>query len=229
MRVRPTEILVGSPARLHAPRAQHPSMPHPTRTELSSTRIAREEDGLKMALSWQGINARFERWMYAGGRPNRVARLLNRGWATAHAAGLWPSRLVTLEVRGRRTGRVISFPLVMAEYGGEHYLVSMLGQNSNWVRNVRAAGGRAVLRHGRRDAVRLTEIDADARAPILRQYLSLAPAARAFIAIDRDARVEDFERIAPCIPIFHVTSDQTSREVAARFGQPARASNPERR
>jgi deazaflavin-dependent oxidoreductase (nitroreductase family) len=148
--------------------------------------------------------------MYPGGRPNQLARLLNRGWAVAHAAGIWPSRLVTLEVRGRRTGRVISFPLVMADYGGERYLVSMLGEDSNWVRNVRAAGGHAVLRHGRRESVRLDEVDADVRAPILRRYLSLAPGPRAFFPVDRDAPIEDFEKIAPRIPVFHVTPDQPS-------------------
>jgi hypothetical protein len=47
--------------------------------------------------------------MYRDGHPNRLARTLNRGWAIAGAAGLWPSRLVTLEVRGRRTGRLLSF------------------------------------------------------------------------------------------------------------------------
>ena len=50
-----------------------------------------------------------ESWMYRDGHPNRLARTLNRGWAIAGAAGLWPSRLVTLEVRGRRTGRLLSF------------------------------------------------------------------------------------------------------------------------
>jgi hypothetical protein len=43
------------------------------------------------------------RWMYRGGRPNRVAALLNRVSAIVGSAGLWPNRLVTLEVRGRRT------------------------------------------------------------------------------------------------------------------------------
>jgi deazaflavin-dependent oxidoreductase (nitroreductase family) len=160
------------------------------------------------------MNVRFERWMYPGGRPNRLARLLNRCWAIAHAAGLWPSRLVTLEVRGRRTGRVISLPLVMTDYEGEHYLVSMLGQDSNWVRNVRAAGGHAVLRHGRRENVRLSEVDADARAPILRRYLSLAPGPRAFISVDRDAPLEDFATIAPRIPVFRVTAHQASHDPA---------------
>jgi hypothetical protein len=147
--------------------------------------------------------------MYSGRRPNRLARVLNRGWAIVHAAGMWPGRLVTLEVRGRRTGRVTSFPLVMADYGGERYLVSMLGEDSNWVRNVRAARGHAVLRHGRREAVRLSEVDACARAPILRRYLSLAPGPRAFISVDPDAPIEEFEEIAPRIPIFHVTPDQS--------------------
>jgi hypothetical protein len=33
-----------------------------------------------------------KRRMYPGGRPNRLARVLNRFWALAHAAGMWPSR-----------------------------------------------------------------------------------------------------------------------------------------
>jgi len=152
------------------------------------------------------LDARFERWMYPRGRPNRVARLLNRGWAIAHAAGLWPSRLVTLEVAGRRTGRPISFPLVMADYKGERYLVSMLGERSNWVRNVRAADGQAVLRHGRREAVRLEEVDPGARAPVLRRYYSLAPGPRAFVSVGCHAPREELEKIAPRIPVFRVTA-----------------------
>ena len=35
-----------------------------------------------------------------------------------------------------------------AVVGGKPCLVSMLGENVNWVYNLRAAGGRAVLRHG---------------------------------------------------------------------------------
>ena len=34
-------------------------------------------------------------------------------------------------------------PLVVATVGGERYLVSMLGEEVNWVRNVRAAGVRS--------------------------------------------------------------------------------------
>jgi deazaflavin-dependent oxidoreductase (nitroreductase family) len=148
------------------------------------------------------------RWLYRGGRPNLLARLLNRGSAIAHSAGIWPSRLATLEVLGRRTGNVISFPVVIADHEGERYLVAMLGEDTNWVRNVRAAGGRAVLRHGRREAVRLEEVNPEARPAILRPYLDCAPGARPHIPVDRHAPVEEFEQIAPQIPVFRVTTDQ---------------------
>lgn len=145
------------------------------------------------------------RWLYRSGRPNHLARLLNRGSAIAHSAGVWPSRLATLEVPGRRSGRVISFPVVIADYKSERYLVAMLGEDTNWVRNVRAAGGQVVLRHGRRETVRLEEVDPEARPPILRRYLDCAPGARPHIPVDRRAPVEEFERIAPQIPVFRVS------------------------
>jgi hypothetical protein len=91
--------------------------------------------------------------MYRRGGPNRLAALLNRVDALLGSSGLGPNRLVTLEVPGRRSGRLISLPVVVADYQGERYLVAMLGQDANWVRDVRAAGGRVVLRHGRSEVV----------------------------------------------------------------------------
>jgi deazaflavin-dependent oxidoreductase (nitroreductase family) len=145
-----------------------------------------------------------KRWLYGGGRPGRLAAFLNRCFAIAGSAGLWPSRLATLEVRGRRTGRVISFPVVIADYQGERYLVSMLGEDASWVKNVRAADGRVVLRHGRCEAVRLEEVDARERAPILRRYLDVAPGARPHVAVDRRAPLADLERVAPHHPVFRI-------------------------
>jgi len=146
------------------------------------------------------------RWLYRGGRPNRFARLQNRASAIAFGAGIWPKHAATLEVRGRRSGRVISFPVVIADYEGGRYLVAMLGESTNWVRNVRAAEGRAVLRHGRREAVRLEEVPVDRRPAILRRYLALAPGARPHIPIDRRAPVQEFEPLAPQVPVFHITT-----------------------
>jgi deazaflavin-dependent oxidoreductase (nitroreductase family) len=154
--------------------------------------------------------------MYRSGRPNRVARVMNRLSAIQFSTGLLtPDHWVTLEVPGRRTGRPISFPLVVADYAGERYVVAMLGQDTNWVRNVRAAGGRAVLRHGRRESVRLEEVDPGERAPILRRYLALAPGARAHLPVEPHAPLEEFERIAPQFPVFRITADPSAVSTAS--------------
>jgi hypothetical protein len=145
-----------------------------------------------------------QRWFYRGGRPNWAARVLDRGTAAVYARGVSPNYLVTLEVPGRRSGRTIRFPLVMAVVGGERYLVSMLGQNANWVRNVRAAGGDATLRHGRREEVRLEELVVDRRAPVLETYLKRAPNARAHLPVPKDVPLAEFERVAPRFPVFRV-------------------------
>ena len=144
------------------------------------------------------------RWLYRDGRPNWLAKLQNRLSAIAFSAGVMPSRVGTLVVRGRCSRRPVSFPIVIATFEGRRYLVSMLGSGANWVRNVEADGGRAELHHGRRERIRLVEIDTAARPPILRRYLDLAPGARPHIPVDRSAPLEDFERIAAEFPVFRI-------------------------
>ena len=153
----------------------------------------------------------YRRWLYSGGRPHRVASLLNRLQTAIAAAGLPPHRVKALEVRGRRTGRLISFPVVVADFEGEHYLVAMLGASANWVANVRAAGGKAVLQHGRREPIRLEEVEPGARAPILKRYLALAPGARAHFPVDRSAALSEFEVIAPSYPVFRIRADESDK------------------
>jgi hypothetical protein len=96
--------------------------------------------------------------MYRGGRPNWWAKWQNWLSATVFALGVVPNHAVTLEVVGRKSGKTISFPLVMALVDGERYLVSMLGADANWVRNLEATG-RATLHHGKREEVVLGEIE----------------------------------------------------------------------
>lgn len=151
---------------------------------------------------------RFKRWLYRGGRPHLLARVLNRAWAVLHASGLAPGYLVTLVVPGRRTGRAISFPLVMASVGGERYLVSMLGADAAWVANVRAAGGHALLRHGREEKVRLEEVALAERPPILKEYLRRAPGARPHVPVSKDAPLGEFDAIAGEFPVFLVRAER---------------------
>lgn len=62
-------------------------------------------------------------------------------------------------------GRVVSFPLVVTIVDGQRCVASMLGNDTQCIRNVRAAGGKAVLRSYRYENVLLEEIPADGRAP----------------------------------------------------------------
>ena len=145
-----------------------------------------------------------KRWLYRGGRPNRVATFVNRCWAAVYALGVAPNYLVTLEVVGRRSGRMIRLPLVIAVVAGERYLVSMLGEEVDWVRNVKAAGGSVTLHHGSREQVQLEEVAADRRAPILKAYLKRAPGARPHLPIHKDAPLSEFEQVSSQFPVFRV-------------------------
>ena len=146
----------------------------------------------------------FKRWMYREGRPNLLAKVLNRGWAIIHSLGIFPNWLVTLEVVGRKSGKMTSFPLAMTVINGERYLVSMLGADTNWVRNIQAAGGRARLRHGISEQVFLQEVDISQRAPILKAYLQLAPGARPHVSVSKDAPISEFEKIVSKYPVFRL-------------------------
>ncbi len=126
-------------------------------------------------------------------------------WAAPH--------MVTLEVTGRTSGRTISLPVAVTVVNGQRYLVSMLGEQVQWVHNVRAAGGRAVLhRHGREE-VHLEEVPADQRAPILKAYLQRAPGARPHVPVNKDAPLAEFEKVAKAFPVFRVVSNVPAHQM----------------
>jgi hypothetical protein len=61
-----------------------------------------------------------------------------------------------------------------------------------------------VLRHSRREAVRLEEVDPAARPPVIRRYLAVAHGARPHIAVNRHGSIEESEAIADGIPVFRM-------------------------
>lgn len=101
-----------------------------------------------------------------------------------------------------------SLPMVIADHEDERYLVSMLGERAAWVANVRAAGGRAALRRGRRERIVLEEVEPGLRAPILRRYLEVVAGARAHFPVNRHAPIDEFDAIAPQYPVFRVRPER---------------------
>ncbi len=118
------------------------------------------------------------RLLYRNWRPTRLGRWLNRFWCWWSGLGLPPKFQAALEVCGRKSGRRRSNPAVIATVENKRYLVSMLGPESDWVRNVEAAHGDAVIRQGRRHRVHLTLVPHEERAPILREYVRIASSGR---------------------------------------------------
>lgn len=146
----------------------------------------------------------FKRWMYRGDRPHALAKFFNRIYALVAQTGIAPNYLITLEVVGRKSGKTIAFPLVVAVADHQRYLVSMLGNNAQWVLNMRANNNKAVIRGRKRTPVMLEDVPIEKRAPLLKAYLQRAPGARPHIPVDKDAPVSAFEKIAADYPVFRI-------------------------
>lgn len=163
-------------------------------------------------MRWHLISDGSARQMYATGRGDPVARRFARVWTRVFDSGLLPKRWVTLEVRGRRTGKLRRFPLGMADVDGNWYLVSMLGECA-WTRNVHAAQGRVVLKRRRRVPCTLTEVPVAERGPILQRYVDKVPGGRPHIPVAKGSPIGDFQAIASSYPVFLVTPDPANRMV----------------
>jgi deazaflavin-dependent oxidoreductase (nitroreductase family) len=79
----------------------------------------------------------------------------------------------TLTVVGRRTGKPRKVPVIPVEVGGSRYLVAPYGE-SEWVRNLRAAGRGELSRKGRTEAFHAVEVPVDERGPVIARYREVA-------------------------------------------------------
>jgi hypothetical protein len=143
-------------------------------------------------------------YVYRNRRPTRFGKAWNRTYAWVSELGLTPRILITLQVKGRSSGRLCSTILVGAHFEGSRYVVSMLGEDSEWVRNVRAAGGKAFIKRGRLRPVTLTKIPREASAPILKAWSQVATSGRQHLPVSHEAAVSAFETIAADYPVFRI-------------------------
>ena len=152
------------------------------------------------------------RLFYRNWRPTPLGRWINRLNCWWSGLGLPPHFQAALETRGRVSGRMRSNPVVIATVDGKDYLVSMLGPESDWVKNVEAAHGNAVIRHGRRRRVRLVAVPPEQRAPILREYVRIALSGRQHFPLPVGAPLSDFKAIADHYPVYWIADmEQPSR------------------
>jgi deazaflavin-dependent oxidoreductase (nitroreductase family) len=140
-------------------------------------------------------------------------RRLGRLGPVVTTLGLSPRDVITLEVPGRRSGVIRRTIMLRTACDGGHYLVALAGE-SQWVRNVRAAGGRVVIGRRERHAARLAELPPQQRAPIIRAYLwrwgrhpgskAMAGEARNYFGVSADASLEEIQGAAEHYPVFRI-------------------------
>jgi deazaflavin-dependent oxidoreductase (nitroreductase family) len=75
----------------------------------------------------------------------------------------------TLAVRGRKSGAWRTAPVNVLELEGERYLVAPRGE-TQWVRNLRAAGGGELRRRSRSEAFTAVELFGDERRRAVEAY-----------------------------------------------------------
>ncbi|HZA12061.1 nitroreductase/quinone reductase family protein [Mycobacterium sp.] len=103
-------------------------------------------------------------------RPNRVAQAVNEVVRGLAEVGIGLGGTKALRVRGRTTGRRRGVVINLLTVDGVQYLVSPRG-NTQWARNVRAAGAVELGPRWRTRPVRVAEVGDDAKPPLLKSYL----------------------------------------------------------
>jgi hypothetical protein len=146
----------------------------------------------------------FNRLFYRDRRPTWLGHWVSQFFCLWAALGLPPRNWVSLEVRDRASGRRRADAVVLPTVAGNRYVVSMFGTLSDWVHNVEAAHGEAVIRHGHPRHVRLVPVPAGERAPILQEYVRVASSGRKHFPVAVGAPLAAFAAIAARYPVYRV-------------------------
>jgi deazaflavin-dependent oxidoreductase (nitroreductase family) len=128
-------------------------------------------------------------------------------WLTRLGVSVWGSRV--LEVKGRTSGEPRRTPVNLLMVDGARYLVAPRGE-TQWVRNLRAAGKGQLLLGRRAEPFTATEVPDDQKEPLLRTYLQRWKweVGVFFDGVDSDSASDELQRIAPNHPIFRIESSQ---------------------
>ncbi|HEY2765888.1 MAG TPA: nitroreductase family deazaflavin-dependent oxidoreductase [Pseudonocardiaceae bacterium] len=110
-----------------------------------------------------------------------------------------------LRVRGRKTGELRENPVNLLTLGDARYLVAPRG-TTQWVRNLRAAGGGELALGRDIERFRAVELPDDRKPEILRAYLKRwgFEVGAFFDGVRADSAAEELRRIAPQHPVFRI-------------------------
>ena len=110
-----------------------------------------------------------------------------------------------LTVPGRTSGKLWSTPVSIVEDGDRRWLVAPYGDR-NWVRNARAAGWVELRRGRRNERLSVSELDADAAVPVLREYYRLSRVTRRFFTVTLASANDEWLAEASRHPVFELVA-----------------------
>jgi deazaflavin-dependent oxidoreductase (nitroreductase family) len=140
--------------------------------------------------------------------PHGAAKVANTLIRWLAEAGISIAGTRALRVRGRKTGQVRSVVVNVLTVGDVDYLVSPRG-NTQWARNVRAAGAVDVGPSWRRRSLRATEVADTVKPELLKRYLDRWYwEVKGHVAgLTPDSDEDQFRAAAPSIPVFSLAAD----------------------
>ena len=134
---------------------------------------------------------------------NSMVRLANRMMIRLNQWGIAAPNSYVLTVRGRKTGKTYSVPVLLVEDNRQRWLVAPYGEVS-WVRNARVAGEVTLSRKGQAEILKIREVNPQESAPILKQYITREKIVRPYFDVVPDASLEAFAAEAPRHPVFQL-------------------------
>ncbi|MGD1111584.1 MAG: nitroreductase family deazaflavin-dependent oxidoreductase [Mycobacterium sp.] len=138
--------------------------------------------------------------------PNRIARAGNAVIRWLAELGISIAGTQALQVRGRKTGKPRAVVVNLLTVDGVDYVVSPRG-NTQWARNVRAAGVLEIGPRWRRRRAEINEVSDDAKPELLRRYLARWYwQVKDYVGgLTADSSDEQLRAGAPSIPVFALT------------------------
>jgi deazaflavin-dependent oxidoreductase (nitroreductase family) len=143
--------------------------------------------------------------------PNRAARAANAAIRWLAEMGVSIAGTRALRVRGRKSGKKRGVVINLLTVDGVDYLVSPRG-NSQWARNVRAAGAVEMGPRWRRERLLVTEVEDADKPEVLRRYLARWYwQVKGYVAgLTPESSDEQLRAAAPSIPVFVLTAGGAS-------------------
>jgi hypothetical protein len=135
--------------------------------------------------------------------PNRAARAATTAVRWLAELGISIAGTRALRVRGRKTGKQRGVVINLLTVDGVDYVVSPRG-NTQWARNVRAAGVVEIGPLWRSEQTQISEVADDAKPELLRRYLARWYwQVKDYVAgLTPESGDDELRAAAPSIPVF---------------------------